>query len=91
MMRRPVRDNGKLKMSLDLYFAVEIQQGITSTAIAILSTAIAHNGGNVEYVRGALDFARAQALNYGLPWAEMLEQLRVGIESSTLLDRLVEK
>lgn len=43
---------------------------------AMLSSAMAHGGTNVEYCRGVLDMARAQALNYGLSWQTMARGLR---------------
>jgi hypothetical protein len=58
-------------MALEVYFKDDIAQGIVAVTVAMLSTADAHGWTNVEYVRGALDLARAQALNYGIPWASL--------------------
>jgi len=68
-------------MALDVYFRDDIAQGIVSIASAMLSTAVAHGGTNVEYVRGVLDTAKAHALNYGIPWRALMSDLR-----STLIE-----
>ena len=63
-------------MALDVYFRNDIAQGIMAVSVAMLSAAAAHGGGNVEYCRGVLDTARAQALAFGVPWSEMSDSLR---------------
>jgi hypothetical protein len=68
-------------MALDVYFKEDIAQGIVAVTVAMLSASVAHGGTNVEYCRGVLDTARAQALNYGLPWMGLMGELR-----STLSD-----
>lgn len=62
-------------MALDVYFKDDIAQGIVAVSAAMLSTAVAHGGTNVEYCRGVLDMARAQALNYGLSWPVLVRSL----------------
>ena len=62
-------------MALSVYFQDDIAQGIVAVSVAMLSTAVAHGGTNVEYCRGVLDMARAQALNYGLPWPSLARTL----------------
>jgi hypothetical protein len=61
---------------IDVYFKEDIQQGIVAVAIAMLSASVAHGSGNVEYCRGILDTSRAQAMNYGLGWHDILTDLR---------------
>jgi len=76
-------------MALDVYFKDDIAQEIASVVVSMLSTAIAHGGSNVEYCRGVLDMARAQAVNYGIAWPPMLAELRAtlsGDEPQALLD-----
>jgi len=68
-------------MALDVYFRDDVAQGIVAIAAAMLSTAVAHGGTNVEYCRGVLDTTRAQAINYGLSWRSLMGELR-----STLLE-----
>jgi len=68
-------------LALDVYFKEDIRQGIVAVAVAMLSAAVAHGGGNVEYCRGILDTSRAQALNYGISWPDVLLDLR-----STLIE-----
>lgn len=63
-------------MVRDMYFAEDIQRGIVAVSVAMLSAAIAHGGGNVEYCRGVLDTSRAQALNYGLSWPDLADEIR---------------
>ncbi len=63
-------------MALEVYFRNDISQGIMAVSVAMLSAAAAHGGGNVEYCRGVLDTARAQALAFGVPWSDMADRLR---------------
>lgn len=63
-------------MALEVYFKDDIAQGILAVTIAMLSAAVAHGGTNTEYVRGILDTARAQALNYGISWSKILAEMR---------------
>ena len=75
-------------MALDVYFKEDIAQGIVAVAVAMLSTAVAHGGTNLEYCRGVLDTARAQALNYGIPWTALGGELRVTLQSAERNDLL---
>jgi hypothetical protein len=63
-------------MALEVYFKDDIAQSIVAVTVAMLSAAVAHGGTNTEYCRGILDTARAQALNYGIPWMGILGELR---------------
>jgi hypothetical protein len=63
-------------MALEVYLRNDISAGIMSVAAAMLSAAAAHGGGNIEYCRGVLDTARAQALAFGVPWTELSGRLR---------------
>lgn len=69
-------------------FKDDIAQGIVAVSVAMLSTAVAHGGTNVEYCRGVLDMARAQALNYGLSWGRMVGQMRDEIGTGDALGLL---
>lgn len=76
-------------MATTFYFREDIAQGITAVAAAMLSTAMAHGGTNVEYCRGVLDTCRAQALNYGIPWPALfgeLQEMLTAAERERLLD-----
>ena len=75
-------------MALDVYFRDDIQQGIVSIAVAMLSTAAAHGGTNVEYCRGVLDTTRAQALNYGIPWSALAGEMRAALVEGGRADML---
>ena len=63
-------------MALDVYFQEDIAQGIVAVAVGMLAAAAAHGATNVEYCRGVLDTVRAQALNYRIPWSQLLGELR---------------
>ena len=63
-------------MAPKFYFREDVAQGIVAVAAAMLSTAMAHGGTNVEYCRGVLDTCRAQALNYGISWPALYGQLQ---------------
>jgi hypothetical protein len=76
-------------LTLEVYFREDIRQGIVAVAVAMLSTAVAHGSGNVEYCRGILDASRAQALNYGLPWSSVLVDIQgelTGVGRADLLE-----
>jgi hypothetical protein len=75
-------------MAFDVYFRDDIAQGIVSIAVAMLSTAVAHGGTNLEYCRGVLDTSRAQALNYGIPWPALLTDLRTTLVENERADVL---
>lgn len=78
-------------MALDVYFKDDVAQGIVAVAVAMLSAAVAHGAINVEYCRGVVDVSRAQALNYGLSWGMLTDEIRAalddqGIDVGRLLD-----
>lgn len=60
----------------NIYYKEDIAQSIVAVAIAVLGSAVAHGGSNVEYCRGVLDTARAQAVNYGISWQSVVNELR---------------
>ena len=66
-------------MALDVYFQQDVRRNIVAVAVAMLSSAAAHGITNVEYCRGVLDTSRAQALNHGMPWSEILTDLRAAL------------
>ena len=79
-------------MALDVFFAQDIRRNIVAVAVAMLSVAAAHGTTNVEYCRGVLDTSRAQALNHGIPWVDVLAELREALGDAgrgDLLDGLV--
>ena len=63
-------------MAIDVFFRNQIRAAILSTAVSMLSAANAHGGGNVEYCRGVMDNARANALSFGLDPVEIEGQVR---------------
>ena len=63
-------------MPLEVVMREEIAAGIVAVATAMLCAAAAHGGTNVEYCRGILDYARAQALNHRIPWTDVQRELR---------------
>ena len=69
-------------MALDVYFQQDVRRNIVAVTVAMLSAAAAHGVTNVEYCRGVLDTSRAQALNHGMPWAEILGDLRAALSDT---------
>ena len=57
---------------------------IEALAAAILKSAAAHGAGNVEYCRGALDFAQGMALANRINWADVLRSLRTQLDTHPL-------
>lgn len=73
-------------MVLDCYYPDDIAQGILSITVAQLAASAA-SGANVEYCRGVIDAARAHALNYGISWAGLVEDMeKVLAGNGRLLD-----
>jgi hypothetical protein len=72
-------------MTLNVYFKDDIAQGVAAITVAILSAAAAHGGTNVEYARGTLDFARAQAMNYGIPWPGLAKEIQAALSNHNIL------
>ena len=68
-------------MALDVYYRDTIARQLLSSVVAMLSSAQAHGGGNVEYCRGALDLARAQALAYGVDWSVLKADVQTALAS----------
>jgi len=70
-----------------VYFRHDIANHITAVALAMLSSAAAHGGGNVEYVRGVIDTARAQCTSFGIEWPPVKAHLRAAmVEGRELLE-----
>jgi len=63
------------KMALDVYFRHDVANNISSIACAMLSSAAASGGQNVEYCRGIVDTVRSQAMSFGIEWGEMSASL----------------
>ena len=65
-------------MALEVYFPLDVKRAITSTAVMMLATAD-HSTTPVEFIDGALAFAQAQALAFGIPWDEVAGALGTGV------------
>ena len=63
-------------MALDIYFPQDLRQGLAGALALTLETARATGPINADYLRGVLALARAQALNYGIPWGSILADVR---------------
>lgn len=63
-------------MALDIYFPENVANGIASGLALLIETATASGNPNCEFVRGAVAMARAQALQYGLSWPDVLASVR---------------
>ena len=78
-------------MAFEIWYRDDLADSIASTVIAMMSAAIANGATNEEYCRGLLDFARAQALSYGIPWDAMkthFDAALLGGGSQALIDNL---
>ena len=71
-------------MALQVFFVDDLRQHIAAVTVAMIAASIA-TGENVEYRRGILDTARAQALSYGINWTALCEDMQ-GALSVTGLD-----
>ena len=75
-------------MALDVYFRDDIAQSIATVTVAMLSAAVAHVGTNSEYCRGVLDSARAQALNHGIRWATLTDEIQGALSDAAQCELL---
>jgi len=69
---------------LEVYVAKDVANHLVAVTVAMLSASAA-SGHNVEYCRGVVDLARAQALNYGV-WGEVQAGVLDGLAGMELLD-----
>ena len=63
-------------MALDVYFPEDLRQGLAGAIALVVETARAAGPPNADYLRGVLALARAQALAYGIAWADILADVR---------------
>ena len=63
-------------MALDVYFPQDLRQGLAGAIALTVETARAGGPVNRDFVRGVLALARAQALAYGIAWADILADVR---------------
>ena len=63
-------------MGLDVWFALDIRQGLASGLALVLETASANGPPNGDFMRGVLAMARAQAIQYGVSWTDVLADIR---------------
>ena len=76
------RGGKEVRMALEVYFKDDVAQGIVAVTVAMLSASVAHGAINVEYCRGVVDTARAQALNYGIPWSGLVCDLSLTLSDA---------
>lgn len=74
---------------LEFYDRNDIAQSIISITVAMLSASIASGAPNVEYCRGVVDTARAHALNYGISWPGLIEDMCEALDGRGKLLELV--
>lgn len=75
-------------MAVRVFTREEVAQRIVAITEALLMAAAANGGTNVEYCRGVLDSARAQALNYGIGWGSLIRSLNVSLSGDGRQDVL---
>ena len=57
------------------YFQDDVERGLRTSLISVLSAALADEGASAEYLKGIFDLARSQAALYGIPWCDLLMRL----------------
>ena len=58
------------------YLQDDVERGLRTSLISVLSAALADEGASAEYLKGVLDLARSQAALYGIQWCDLLTRLR---------------
>jgi len=64
---------------LDVALVVEIERGIVSGLVGMVSTVLAHGEPDRQYVRGFVASSRTVAAVWGLPWWRIREGVLVGM------------
>ena len=57
------------------YFQDDVERGLRTSLISVLSAVLADEGASAEYLKGVFDLARSQAALYGIPWCDLLVRL----------------
>ncbi|HUX78056.1 MAG TPA: hypothetical protein VMY40_15595 [Anaerolineae bacterium] len=63
-------------MGCNILFRSDVRAVLIGVAVAYVSAAAADPCGDLGYIRGCLDTARAVALCHGLAWADMVQAIR---------------
>lgn len=71
-------------MSLDVYFKQDIYNSVKSSVLLVIKVSVANGASNVEYIRGILDLAHAQCIDYGINWRQLVSELRPECGTRTL-------
>jgi len=66
-------------LALDVYFPQDLRQGLAGAIALVVETARAAGPPNADYLRGVLALARAQALQYGIPWQAVIADVKATI------------
>jgi len=59
----------------DGYLQDDVERGLRTSMISVLSAALGDEGASAEYLKGVFDLARSQAALYGISWCDLLIQL----------------
>lgn len=57
------------------YLQDDVERGLRTSLISVLSAALADEGASAEYLKGVFDLARSQAALYGIAWCDLLSRL----------------
>lgn len=71
-------------MSLAVYYQDDILDGIIGDLGLVMDTARHYNALNPDYLCGALSFAKAQAVSYGIPGRVLADRLRGELSQDNL-------
>jgi len=68
-----IRDDSRTE---GCYLQDDVERGLRTSLIAVLTAVLADEGASAEYLKGVLDLAHSQAALYGIPWCDLLARLR---------------
>jgi hypothetical protein len=57
------------------YLQDDVERGLRTSLISVLTAALADEGASAEYLKGVFDLARRQASLYGVVWCDLLARL----------------
>jgi hypothetical protein len=70
-------------MATDLYFRADIARTLIGSVAVAVETAQANGHVNLDHLAGILTLAKGTALSFGIPWSEVLIELKTAIQPQT--------
>jgi len=63
-------------MSLDMYVKEDVARVLAGLVVVTIETCAANGASNTDHLEGAMTMARGVAFSFGLPWIELIAEVR---------------